>query len=107
MDNSREIHDDQNLLGSKWTFEESKLLIASVKEQPELYDPRNSKYKLLKVTENLWTNFDLLLKKPMGACECFTGVISGLIMIESLSFRQGALGCSTRYVPKRAFREKG
>lgn len=76
MDDSREMHDDQNWLVPKWTPEETNLLIASVREQPELYDPKNSKYKLLKFTDNLWTNFDLLLKKPMGACKGFYNVYS-------------------------------
>lgn len=76
MEDSQEIHDDENLMVPKWTFDESKLLIAAVKEQPELYDPRNSKYKLLKFTDNLWANFDLLLKKPMGACKFFCFVLN-------------------------------
>lgn len=69
LEDSQVTHDEKKLLNPVWTVEETKLLIASVKEQPELYDPANSKYKLLSFTEKLWTNFDLLLKKPLGACK--------------------------------------
>ncbi|XP_063701616.1 uncharacterized protein LOC134831739 [Culicoides brevitarsis] len=75
LENSHVVHDEQKVSAPKWTFDETKLLIACVKEQPELYDPSNSKYKLLSFTETLWANFDLLLKKPMGSCKERWGIL--------------------------------
>uniref|UniRef100_A0A336LNW6 CSON015171 protein n=1 Tax=Culicoides sonorensis TaxID=179676 RepID=A0A336LNW6_CULSO len=69
MEESKVIHDQCNASVPKWTIEELRLLIASVKENPELYNQKHPKYKWFRHTENLWANFDLLLKKPPGSCK--------------------------------------